>query len=142
MPGTYGSAYSSTDELVKAPGSSVDSGARVHRNVFNFADTGVGGTTNAVIAARVPRGSTVIAVRMASDQNISGTNFTVGNASAAAKYAAATAGGAADVTKRFDIKTSALDDDPLTAMEEVLITPSANWPAAGRLVAIVETVKR
>jgi hypothetical protein len=142
MGGVTGSAYDPTDELSKAPGTSVDAGVRIFRNVFNFADAGVGGTQNPLILARLPSGVVYDEARAASDQNISGTNVTIGVVGAAAKYAAAQAGGAANVTVRFNVPVAAQDDDPLTVPTEIIMTPSANWPASGILVTKVFVSKR
>lgn len=142
MGGVSGSAYNTTDLLAKAPGTSVDAAVRSFRNVFNFADSGVGGTTNPITLARLPAGSVFVSARAASDQNLSGTNFTIGTAAAAAKYGASQAGGAANVTVRFNVPAAALDDDPLTTMTEIIMTPSANWPVSGTLVTFVDVTKR
>lgn len=142
MPNYSGTNFSTTDPLKPSPGSSVDAGLRVHREVFNTTTHTLSGTVNGAIAAKVREGNTVLKVRMKSDANLSAINFTVGTVAAAAKYAAAQAGGAADVTKEFEIKLSALDDDPLTAPEDIIITPSANWPAGAVVVTMVEVCKR
>ncbi len=142
MAGVSGSAYSTTDELAKAPGSSVDAGVRGFRNTFNFADAGVGGTTNPILLARVPRGATVDAIRLSSSVDASGINVIVGKTGSTNKYVTTTAGPAAGVTKRFDIVVARLADDPLTDMEEIIMTPSGNWPATGTLVSLVNVLKR
>lgn len=141
MSGTYGSAFSSTDPLAKAPGATVDAGDRLHRNVFNFADAGVGGTTNPILLARVREGQFVHSARLSSDVNVSGINVTIGPLSSAAKYVAAAAGPNA-TTVSYAVKSSALDDDPLAAPEDIYATPSGNWPAAGTLVSLLVASKR
>lgn len=142
MPTKYGSAYSDTDPLKKAPGTSVNAGARHFRNVFNFADAGVGGTQNPLCVAKLPAGVVPKGFTISSDQNISATNITVGNATTAAKYVTSTAGPAANATKRCDLVIATLAADPSTDTEEVLVTPSANWPAAGTLVVDFIVTKR
>lgn len=142
MPGVDGSAYNSTDPLSKASGITVNAKVRTYRNVFNFADAGVGGTTAALTMAKLPRGCLVVGTRYASTENLSGSNQSIGIAGATAKYAAAAAGPAAGATRRADVPVAALDDDPLTTEENVIITPAANWPATGTLVTFVDVVKR
>lgn len=142
MPGTDGSAYNSSDPLSKASGITVNAKARLYRNVFNFADAGVGGTTNPLVCARIPRDCVVVGFRYASDQNLSGSNQSAGIAGATGKYMAAGTGPAANATRRSDIPVAALDDDPLTAEETIILTPAAAWPATGKLVTFVEVIKR
>lgn len=142
MPGVDGSAYNSSDPLSKASGITVNAKVRAYRNVFNFADSGVGGTTNPLVCARIPRDCVVIGFRYASDQNLSGSNQSAGIAGATAKYMAAGAGPAAGATRRADIPVAALDDAPLASEETVILTPAANWPASGTLVTILDVIKR
>lgn len=141
MAGVYGSAYSSTDELHRAPGTVVDAGLRRFRNVFNFADSGVGGTTTPLVAARLREGCALESVKLGSSVNVSGINISVGIAGTAAKYSAAAAGPNATRGERVIVST-ALDDDALAAPEEVILTPSGNWPASGILVSDVFASKR
>ncbi len=142
MPNVTGQNFSTTDPLKPSPGSSVDAGIRVHREVFNTTTHLLSGTVNGAIAARVREGNTVLKVRMKSDANLSAINFTVGNATVLAKYCGAQAGGAADTMKEFEVKINALDDDPLAVPEEIIITPSGNWPAGATVVTFVEVCKR
>jgi hypothetical protein len=141
MPGTYGSAYSSTDDLYKAPGATVDAGLRRIRNVFDLANAAITAQTVALLVARLREGMAVQSIEAHTDANISAINLSFGPASSNAKYVAATAGPNA-TTKRFVVKFSALDDDPLTAPEDVLVTPSGNWPAAGTLIVDTFVSKR
>lgn len=141
MAGTYGSAFSSTDELNRAPGTVVDAAVRRHRNVFNFADSGVGGAAAALIAAKLREGVAVQAVELHGSVDVSAINVSVGITGNTAKYVAATAGPNA-TTKRCVVKSTALDDDALAAPETVILTPSGNWPAAGILIVDVFVSKR
>lgn len=142
MPGVDGSAYNSADPLSKASGITVNAKARIYRNTFNFADAGVGGTTNPLVCARIPRDCVVVGFRYASDQNLSGSNQSAGISGAAAKYMAAGAGPAAGATRRSDVPVAALSAAPLSAEESVILTPAAAWPASGTLVTFVEVIKR
>ena len=78
MATTEGTAYNSSDPLSKASGITVNAKVRTFRNVFNFADPGVGGTTAALTIAKLLRDCVVIATRYASDQNLSGSNQSIG----------------------------------------------------------------
>lgn len=142
MGGLTGSAYDNNDMWQLAPGTSVDAAVRGIRNVFNFADANVGGTTNPLVLARVPRGAVPRAAMIASDQNLSGINISLGITGTAAKYAAAQAGPAANATVRPNFVIAALDNDPLTDMEEIIATPSGNWPASGTMVTWFDYTKR
>jgi len=142
MAGTDGSAYNLNDPLSKASGITVNAKVRTYRNVFNFADAGVGGTTAPLLCARLPRGCVVVATRYASTENLSGSNQSIGIAGTPAKYAAAAAGPAAGATRRVDVPVAALAGAPLTTEEDVILTPAANWPASGTLVTFIDVIKR
>lgn len=133
MSGVYGTAFSGTDELNRAPGTVVDAGLRRHRNVFNFADSGVGGAAAALIAARAREGCALQSIELHASVDVSAINISVGISGSTAKYVAATAG-PNTTTKRCVVKSTALDDDALGAPEELLLTPSGNWPATGILI--------
>jgi hypothetical protein len=141
MPNEYGSAYSATDATALAAGSLVDAGLRRHRNVFNFADAGVGGTATPLRLARPSAGTALAMVFLQSDVNASGINLSIGTAGEAAKYSAAAAGPNATRTQPI-IKIGALDDPALASAEEILLTPSGNWPSTGTLVTEVYVSKR
>lgn len=141
MAGVYGSNWSATDPLTNAPGSTHDAPLRTYRNVFNFADSGVGGTTNPLRIARLREGSHLEAVHIQSDQNLSGVNISGGITGDTAKYVAAAAGPNATF-QRMLVKLAALDDDAIGAMEEIILTPSGNWPASGTLVTWVHASHR
>lgn len=135
----YGSAFSNADDLKRAPGTTVDAAIRRHRNVFDLAVDG--GTSEALKIAHLREGVVIEGIKMHTGANLSAINFSAGNATAAAKYAAAQAGPNA-VTKELQLTVTSLDDDPLTAPEEVLLTPSGNLPGAGTLVVDVFVSKR
>lgn len=140
MPDINGTAYSATDPLKRAPGTSVNAGVRRYRNVVNLAVEG-GGTANPILAAKLKEGVSVCAVKIHSDANLSGINFTVGSRTDAAKYAAAQAG--PNVTsKELVMKVAALAADALGAAEDVLFTPSGALPANGMIVVEVFASKR
>ncbi len=141
MAGTSGSAFSATDELAKAPGTTVDAANRLHRNVFDFAESGVGGTTNPLIAAKLREGVFLHRARLSSSVNCSAINVSIGITGSTAKYSAAAAGPNATTTTPVIVST-ALDDNALTAPETVILTPSGNWPATGILVSLIEVSKR
>jgi hypothetical protein len=135
----YGSAFSNADDLKRAPGTTVDAGIRRHRNVFDLSVDG--GTSEALKIGHLREGTVISSIKMHTGANLSAINFSAGNASATAKYAAAQAGPNA-VTKELQLTITALDDDPLTAPEEVLLTPSGNLPSAGTLVVDLFVSKR
>lgn len=141
MATTLGTAFSATDELAKAPGTVVDAAMRRHRNVFNFADSGVGGTTNPLTAAKLREGVALESVKLTGSVDVSLINVSVGIATSTAKYCAATAGPNA-TQKDIPVKSTALDDDALTAPETIILTPSGNWPATGVLISDIFVSKR
>lgn len=142
MAKIYGSAFSATDPKKLASGTVHDAGSRRFRNTFDLAAAGVGGTVNTPIVARVREGSAVHAASVSSSANLSGINFTLGTVAEPAKYAAAFAGPAAGATVHVQIKPEALAADSLATPEEIILTPSANLPGAGILVASVFASKR
>lgn len=141
MPGVYGKALSASDDLHRAPGTTVDAAVRRHRNVFDFAEAGVGGTTTPLVAARLREGVALESIKIGSSVNVSAVNISVGTAANPTKYSAAAAGPNATRSERV-VPTTALDDDALAAPEEVILTPSAAWPSTGILVSDVFVSKR
>lgn len=142
MAKLYGSAFNASDPRKLAPGTVHDAGTRRFRNTFQLADAGVGGTTNTPIVARIRAGSAVHAGELSSSANLSGITFTLGTVADPAKYAAAFAGPAAGATVRMPIKPDMLAADAIKSPEELILTPSANLPGAGVLVASVFASKR
>jgi hypothetical protein len=135
MPIIYGDAFKA-DKSRYASGTSHDAANRRYRNKVSLASEG-GGTANTLLAAKVREGSCIDSVSLASDVNLSGLTFTVGTVASPAKYAAAQAGPAAGATVRFAIIPAMLAMEPLTALEEIILTPSGALPAAGLMVASV-----
>jgi hypothetical protein len=132
MSGVYGSAFDAADATL-APGTVVDAGLRRHRNVFNFADAGVGGAIATLIAAKAREGNALQSIELHASVDVSAINISAGITGSTAKYVAATAGPNA-TTKRLVVKSTALDDDALSAPETLILTPSGNWPATGILI--------
>lgn len=141
MAKIYGAAFSATDKSKFAPGTSHDAGVRRHRNSTSLATEG-GGTTNSLIIGRVREGNCIDHLRVTSDVNLAGINFTIGTDASPAKYCAAFAGPAAGATVVPQIVPARLADDPLGVPEEIQLFPAAALPAAGLIVASVFTSKR
>lgn len=142
MAKLYGSAFNASDPRKLAPGTVHDAGSRRFSNKFNFADSGVGGTTNTPIIARIRAGSAVHAFELSSTVSLAGINFTLGTAAEPAKYCATFAGPAAGGTVRAPIKPDVLAADAIKSPEEIILTPSANLPGAGIVVGSVFASKR
>lgn len=141
MASSMGAAFSSTDPLKLAPGSSHDAGIRSLRNVFSFAADG-GGTQNSLKAAALREGMCVRGARISSSVDCSGFNFTIGTIADPVRYAAAFAGPAAGLQVTPTIKVAMQAMDPLAAPEDVYLFPSGNTPGAGTLVSFIDVTKR
>lgn len=142
MPTSYGN-FDPTQPNKLANGAKVNAGLRAYEKVFDLATDSVpaGGTTNPLHAARLPKGAKFKHITVTSTANVSGINITVGTAAAADKYVAAAAGPNA-TTSVYHVKPAAASDDELTAPEDVLITPSGNWPGTGKVIVTTWVSKR
>lgn len=140
MATDYGTTYSSSDALHRAPGTRADAGVRSTKNVFDLA-TLLGGTTNLALAAKIPQGCEVTRVLVACTADASGINLKIGTSADDDKYGASAAGPNA-TTKEWLVPIATQDDAALSAPEDILITPSGNWPASGTLVTRIEYTKR
>lgn len=136
MAKVYGRLLAAAKAIL-APGTVHDAGVRRYKNDLDFAVNGGGGTQNTPVIARVREGSAIFACEISSTVNLAGINFTLGTAAAPAKYATAFAGPAAGATVRVPILPAMLAADALEKPEELILTPSANLPGAGILVASV-----
>lgn len=141
MADIYGKAYSSSDDLKRAPGTVVDAAARRFRNVFDLVTEG-GNTTNPLLAAKVREGVAVFEARLHSTVSLTGINFTIGTDAAPAKYGAAQAGPGAGASKTFQIPVAQLAADALTTPEDIKFFPSGALPANGTIVAEIFASKR
>lgn len=134
----YGSAFSATDNLKKAPGQSHDAGLRQFCNYFDLAVDG--GTTETLLIAELPPGVVYDSCKLTSGANLSTINFTIGDGTTANRFGASTAGpNAGTVTIEGAIT---LKLDPLTAKTQVFLTPSLALPSAGALRTKVYASKR
>lgn len=119
-------------------GQGINSSLRVHRNVINLASQP---TTDTQLLARIPNGQLPIAILITSSVSLGSSTIAIGNATTPAKYKAAGTFTAVDTPTLFML-TSAADDAPLTADEEVLLTvAAAALPASGILVTHIITAK-
>lgn len=125
----YGYQFSSSDPLKKADGRSHNAGVRSFENVFDL--TVDGGTAQPLKVAEIGPGVHVHSLFIDTDQNLSGLNFTLGTASAPAKYGASTAGPNATQKIVYAPLSTMLNCTDL--VEEVWLTPSGNMPNAGTL---------
>ncbi|GGO95027.1 hypothetical protein [Stakelama pacifica] len=126
----YGTSYSSTDDSKLAPGTKVDAGVRRFHNDFSLATQG-GGTQDTPLVARIREGCAVCAFELSSSVDLSGLTFKLGIATDDDKYAVAFAGPAAGKTVRAPIVPAMLAAGALEQREDIILTPSANMPAAG-----------
>lgn len=134
----YGSAFSATDALKKAPGHSHDAGLRVFANRFDL--TVDGGTSEALLIAVLNEGVVPLYTTLDSDQNLSAINFTIGDGTTANRFGASTAG--PNATQKTIHVPLALKLDPLTGQTQVWLTPSGNMPSSGSLRVSLFASKR
>lgn len=142
MPDALGKNWSATNTAQLAPGSSHDAGIRRHRNVFDLATNGGGGTQASLVVAKLREGNSLESARLTSSVDLSALTFSVGTDADNAKYAAAVAGPAANATVTFAIKPAALAADSLTTPETIKFYPSGNLPGAGTIVGQVNSSMR
>lgn len=134
----FGSVFSATDTLKKAPGELHDAGVRTFKNSFDL--TADGGGVEPMKVADLPPGCVVESVVVRSDQNLSAINFTLGTAASAAKYMASAAGPNATAATYYP--PLAVSMTATTDREELFLTPSANMPSTGTLIVRVHVSKR
>ena len=134
----YGSQFSSTDQLKKANGTSHNSPIKAFKNKFALATDG--GTSESLVIGRVGPGHVIDELKIETDANLSGVNFTIGILGALAKYKAATAGPNATTLVMQPLLSLALDAS--VEGEEILLTPSGNIPGAGSIRTTLYTVAR
>lgn len=141
MPNIFGDQYSATDNLKRADGRGNDAGVRCFENSVDLAVEG-GGTTNP-LQVKVPAGCVFDSVEVGCTVNNSAITVQVGIAGTLAKYAAATAGPAANtsvvILGKPDMKRSS---QATTTQETVILTPSAAWSATGILTFLFYARKR
>lgn len=134
----FGSIFSATDTLKKAPGEVHDAGVRTFKNSFDL--TVDGGTSEPMKVADLPPGCVVEAITIRSDQNLSGINFTLGTAATANKYMIASAGPNASAATYYPPLALALT--ATTDREELFVTPSGNMPNVGTMTVRIHVSKR
>lgn len=135
----YGSAFSATDLDRRAPGQSHAAGLRVSKNTFALADDG--GTSEALVVARLAAGDVIDEIKIESDQNLSGLTFKAGTAADDDAIKGATTGPAANAAVVFQ-PLIANGVTPLAAATEVLLTPSGNIPSSGSIRVTVYASRR
>lgn len=141
MPDAYGAQYSADDALKRADGAVVDAGVRVFENVFNCADVALNGVQADLIAAQLPAGCKVRAIKIHASVNLSAINITAGITGTVAKYATSIAAPNA-TTRELVVVSTALDNEPLDAPETLRIFPSTTWPSSGIIITEVFVSKR
>ena len=134
----YGSQFSATDLLKKAPGESHDAGVRSFKNSFDL--TVDGGGVEPMKIADLPPGCVVESILVDSDQNLSGINFIVGTVDTTNKYATSSAG--PNVTQKTFYPPLNLRLTATTGREEIFLTPSGNMPSTGTLHVRIHVSKR
>lgn len=134
----YGSAFSATDTLMKAPGQSHDAALRVFTNVFDLAVDG--GTSQALKLAAVGPGVVIKHVDIETDANLSGVTLKVGTATDDDAYGAAAAGPNATQQRKY----APLANGVAATSEgtDILLTPSGNLPSSGTIRTTVYASKR
>lgn len=134
----YGSAFSATDTLARAPGSSQNAQVTAFANVFDLAVDG--GTSEALKCATLPPGFVPLRMTIDSGANLSGINFKLGTPTDDDAYLAAVAGPNATVQERHILL--ALGVTPLDEAVDALLTPSGNLPGAGTIRVVIYGTQR
>lgn len=133
MPTSYGNWNPNTPNA-KAAGKTHDAAVRLFEKMFNLAtdSDAAGGTSNVLHVGRVREGSKVLFFTINSSANLSGITFNIGTAAVPAKYATGVTGPNA-ATVLAHALASAQDDEPLTAPEDIILTPSGALAASGTI---------
>lgn len=134
----YGTAFSGTDDLARASGTSHNAAKRGYKNYFDLAAQG--GTAEALKIADVGPGCVIDEIRIETDANLSGVTFKIGTATDDDKYGTAVAGPNATVQIRYPLL--ALKLDATTEREEIILTPSGALPGAGGIRTTVTASHR
>jgi hypothetical protein len=136
-----GDQYSTTDSLKKADGRGNDAGVRRFENSIDLATAVFGAADQLKIT--IPSGAVFDGVELGSTVNLSALTFQVGVLGTPAKYAAATAGPAANATTpKFGKPEMRRSSQATTSQETVLLTPSSALPGAGILTFFFYAAKR
>jgi hypothetical protein len=125
----YGIAFSGTDDLARASGTSHNAAERSYKNFFDLATQG--STAESLKIADVGPGCVVDAIRIETDANLSGQTFTIGTIADPVKYGAAVAGPNATSVVRYPPLARKLD--ATTDREEVFLFPNGAIAAAGSI---------
>lgn len=120
-----------------APGSSVNAGMRVHREVFDLASPDAS-AADILVLAKPRNGDVILGFKLSSSVDLSAMTIKIGTAADDDYYMTAVAGPATPgVTKEVGL-TSGIDDGPLPSAVEILGVLGGTVPAAGILV--VQTI--
>lgn len=138
MATRYGRIYTGvrdgTKPAARADSSAVDGKVRRLLEVYDLASQPV---ADKLFAGTLPLGARFAGSRLTTDTTLASATLALGSSASAAKYAAAAVLTATD-TPTTRGKVSALDDDPLSAPEDLFWTIAADaLPAAGILVSEV-----
>lgn len=125
----YGTAFSGTDDLARASGTSHNAANRAYKNQFDLATQG--GTAEALKIADIGPGCVVDSIRIETDANLSGVNFKIGTTTDDDKYGTAAAGPNATVQIRYPLLSLGLA--ATTEREEIVLTPSAAIASSGSI---------
>ena len=135
MPNIQGKNFSAVDDLKMASGTNHNAGVRRFGNSADLATEG-GGTADPIKVCVLPVGTVFDELKMAASVDLSALTFTLGTAAEPAKYMTATAGPNAAIKSGMGLPAKRAMD-PLAYDEELILTPSGNWPAAGTIEASV-----
>ncbi len=118
-----------------APGSSVNAGVRVHREIFDIA---AADAADVLVISKPRGGDVILGFKITGSVDLSAMTVKIGTAADDDYYMTSTAGPAtAGVPKEVGL-TAGIDDDPLAEATEILMTLGGTVPAAG--VLVVQTI--
>lgn len=119
-------------------GQGINSKVHVHRQVIVLASQP---TTDTQVLARIPAGHVILGGEFITDTSLGSSTIAVGTVATPALLKAAATFTATDTPTKYG-KAGALDDVPLTADTEIIMTvAAAALPASGNLVSLIYTAK-
>jgi len=134
----YGSAFSATDPLRLAPGTSHNAKRYSHCNFINLVTDG--GTTEDIKIAQIGPANQIEEIWIEASGNLSTINFQIGTPSNPSKYGPAAAG--PNATRQVRLPPITLGIALTTETEEIIITPSGALPSTGTIKTNVVTSHR